>query len=334
MLNNTLPKNFDHNFYSDYHKDLHGFFGYNKPGLEQHYMYNGQFENRKYCNIDENFNWKKFLLCNRDVFDTIDKYTKENAIAYYLNKKTNNIIDYNDDINDDNYKPIILLYYIFLHPGKDWRIILKGQLYDINKTGIINKSIFHAVLTGSHSDIDEAKIIIKSILNIDFDTTETYENQYEFPAIIKIRELALVHPDKIFIYMHSKGMVFNNKSSNRLSVEKVLTNNTLLNWETTLHIFDMYPNIQKAALMPSTKGFSWFNFWWARGSYLVSCKPIELPTNLQHKDRFNCEYWIGEYGSNTWEDCYSIIHKKIHYCETPDIAIKEVNELIAQYIPK
>lgn len=332
MLPNKLPKNFDHIFYADYYEDLGNFFGDYKEGLEEHYMHNGQFENRKYCNISDTFNWKKFLLFNKDKFDTIDKYTKENAIDYYLSNKTNDDIDYNDYINDINYKPIVLLYYIFLHPKKDWRIILKGQLYDINKTGILDKSTFHAVLTGSQSDIDEAKNIIKNILNVDFDTTETTKNQFEFPAIIKIRELALIHPDKIFIYMHSKGMVFNNRTSDRLLIEKVLTNNTLLNWETTLHIFDMYPNIKKASLFPSKQGFAWFNFWWARGSYLISCKPLEISSDLVYDDRFLCEEWLGSYGSNTWEDCYSIIHKKISCCDHPDIAVKEANELIAQYL--
>ena len=326
MLTNKLPKNFDYIFYANYYKDLRDFFGYNKEGLEKHYLDNGQFENRKYCNIndDDNFDWKKVLLSNRDIFDTVDKCTKENAIDYYLNNKNEIHIDYND-------KPIVFLYYIFLHPKKDWRIILRGQLNDIIRTRIIKKSIFHSVLTGNKSDIDEAKTIIKTILNINFDTTEIYENQFEFPAIIKIRELALVHPDKIFIYMHSKGMVFNNDSSNRISIEKVLTNNTLLDWETTLNIFELFPNIQKAALAPSTEGFAWFNFWWARGSYLVSCKQLELPIKLQFNDRWQCESWLGRSGSNTWEDCYSIIHKKIYCCETPDIACKELNELITQY---
>ena len=48
-------------------------------------------------------------------------------------------------------------------------------MHDIRKTQILNKSIFHSVLSGYKYDVDEAKCIIKSILNIEFDRYGAFE---------------------------------------------------------------------------------------------------------------------------------------------------------------
>jgi len=304
-----LPKNFDHIFYADHYHDLKNAFGLDKTSLENHYLSNGRFENRKYCDLPEKFNWKTYLQTNSDHFTTIESITKNNVIDHFLNNSAN-IAEYND-------KPIFILYYAYLNVEKDWRDMIKNQLYDMKKSGIMSVSMFHAVLLGTPDNIKEAKLLIETLLNRNVEITEIYNNLYEFPAIIKIRELAIIYPEKIFIYFHSKGMVNNNDSRYRTQVEQRLTLNTFLDWESTLYIFEKYSNIQKAALFPSINGFGWYNFWWATGSYLASCKPIEIPENLVDNDRFLCESWLGTNGSNTWEDCYSIVNKNISYSELP-----------------
>jgi len=195
--------------------------------------------------------------------------------------------------------------------------MIKGQIYDILISGIINVSVFHAVLLGNPEDIQDAKSILESTLNMSIEITEVFENKYEFPAIIKIRELALINPEKIFIYIHSKGMVNHNPGTGRTQIEQRLTLNTFLDWESTLHIFENYAIIQKAALFPGDTGLGWFNFWWARGSYLISCRPIKIPENMIENDRFICEDWLGSHGSKTWQDCYSIVNKNISFSKNP-----------------
>jgi hypothetical protein len=322
-----LPNNFDHIFYSNYYPDLKNAFGYDKPSLENHYIIHGRFENRKYCLVPENFNWKKYILLNPDIFNTMESMTKNNAINHFLENNVDHLDLYlNDEINDDdivnnnvniNKKPIYILYYAFLNNDKDWRHMIQGQIFDIYKSGIINVSMFHAVLLGTPEDIQEAKILLESILNIPISITEVIKNEYEFPAIIKIRELAIENPDKIFIYIHSKGMVNHNYSKYRTILEQRLTLNTFLDWESTLYIFDTFPNIQKAGLLPGETGLCWFNFWWARASYLISCEPIKIPENMVEPDRFICEEWLGSHGSKDWHDCYSLTNKNISFSTNP-----------------
>ena len=314
---NDLPEKFDHMFYSNYYNDLFNAFGHNKQLLENHYLKNGRFENRKYCILPDNFNWKKYIVSNTDVFNTIDMCTKDNAICHFLNNKHNLNTYINDDVNMITDKPIYILYYAYLYNGQKWKNIIAGQIKDIYNSSILKMSKLHAVLLGTPCEIQEAKLLIQSIINDTIDITEVYENTYEFPAFIKIRELALINPNKIFIYLHSKCMINHNPSQNRTIIEQKLTKSTLLDWDTTLFIFQNFPEIQKAGVLPAKDGFMWFNFWWARGSYLISCSPIEIPINLVENDRFICESWLGQNGSNTWTDSYSLVTKNISHTNDP-----------------
>jgi hypothetical protein len=44
-----------------------------------------------------------------------------------------------------------------------------------------------------------------------------------------------------------------------------------------------------------------------------------------YNSRFLCEGWLGENGSYTWQDCYSIKHKKITFSEEPWNEIFTIN---------
>ena len=318
----NIPKGFDYLFYSSFNKDLNATFGQNEALLKRHYKHNGQFENRKYCNTPDNFNWVKYITYvnnNPTIFgEDIKLDNKEDAINHYIILKPelpSECLDTNTDTNED--KPIQILYFAFLNRIRDWRRMIHDQLMDVKMSGIFEKSDFHAVIYGEPEDIAEVKIIIEQLLNRKIDITEIYTNRYEFPAIIKIRELAIQKPDKIFIYFHSKGMVNHNFGTYRILLERKLTLSTFLNWDETLYNFNTNSNIQKAGLMPSETGHIWFNFWWARGSYLAACDAIIEPDPLTEPDRFICEGWLGESGSKTWQDCYSIIDKKISFSSDP-----------------
>ena len=336
---NTLPKGFDHTFYSNNHPDLIG--NSSKELSENHYLHIGRFDNRKYCSVPDNFNWKKYILFNRNVFDTIDKCTKDNAIYHFLNdnNNVNNNHNYIDDANQHvnmsaNDKPIHIVYYAYLYNGQKWKNIVTGQMTDLCNSGILKMGTLHAVLLGTPDEIKEAKSLIENIISDTIEVTEVYENLYEFPALMKIRELALLHPDKLFIYFHSKSMIHWNTSQNRTLLEYILTNQTFLNWDSTLFIFNNFPEIQKAGCYPDKEGWMWYNFWWARGSHLISCNPIEIPINMVEKDRFICEYWLGKNGSNTWTDSYSFATKSISYSIKPSeisLLVDDMKKFVQAY---
>ena len=310
---NNIPKAFDYLFYSSYYPDLNKEIGENEELLRRHYLHHGRFEGRKYCNLPDKFNWIKYIdYINAKDNIVID--SKEEAIYHYITFTAPNIpsecLDLDLDVTID--KPIYIVYFCFLNNQRDWMRMIHDQLIDVKNTGIFNSSKFHAVIYGDPDDIIKAHTMMEQLIVQKIEITPVHTNRYEFPAIIKIRELAIENPKKIFIYFHSKGMVNHNFSTYRTQLECKLSLSTFINWDETLYKFNTNPNIQKAGLMPSLEGWIWFNFWWARGSYLVSCEPI-----IESDNRFECEVWVGSYGSKTWSDCYSIIDKKISFTADP-----------------
>lgn len=324
-----LPKGFDYLFYSSFYPDLNNAFGQNEALLRKHYKHNGRFEGRKYCNIPDNFNWTKYVSYvnnNPTIFgEDIKLDFKEDAINHYITFTAPKIppecLDVDDHIDSDviymDSKPIYILYFCFLNRDKDWMRMIHDQLNDVKNSGIFSKSKFHAVIYGHQEDIIKAQSMMENLIVQKIDITPVYTNRYEFPAIIKIRELAILNLDKIFIYFHSKGMVNHNFGTYRIMLERKLTLSTFLNWDETLYKFNTDPNIQKAGLMPAETGHIWFNFWWARGSYLASCDAIIEPSPLMEPDRFICEGWLGQSGSKTWRDSFSIINKNVSFSSDP-----------------
>ena len=314
-MNESIPDFFDYKFYSDYHTDLKEAFGENEFLLKRHYLKHGQFENRKYCNIPDDFDWKKYILANPSFFPNMEDKTKRNSITHFLKNHYNQDKSYDDYklIGDISYKPIIIVYYAFLNNDRDWKAIVLGQINDIYNSKILSVVYkFHLVVLGDKNDIEELKNILKSIINVEIEYTELYKNKYEFPAMKKIRDLALENQDKLFIYLHSKGMSYSS-SEKRNKHENVLTLKTILDWETTLFIFENFPEINKAGLSPAKEGHVWFNFWWARGSYLANCEPIIMKEHYEEKERYICETWLGESGNKSCKDIYSMNKKTV--CE-------------------
>jgi hypothetical protein len=318
----NLPELFDYKYYSNYYPDLKEAFGDNEELLKEHYLKYGYYENRKYFDIPDDFDWKKYILANPLFFPNMEDKTKKNAITHFFKNEYNPDKSYDDykliKNIDLDYKPIIILYYAFLNNDKNWKDMITQQIYDIMRTKIYEVLYkFHVVLLGKKNDIDELKnYLIQNYKNVELEFTEVYENKYEFPAIQKIKELAIENPDKLFIYSHSKGMVNHNPSSERTMIEKILTRKTVLDWETTLFIFETYPEIKKAGLSPAEGGWVWFNFWWARGSYITECKSLEKKEYYEESERFECEGWLGD-GSKTWKDIYSLTRKLIHIPSDP-----------------
>lgn len=132
-------------------------------------------------------------------------------------------------------------------------------------------------------------------------------NQFEYPGIRRVYDLACTWPDRVFGYMHSKGMVFSSTGLGRTPSERKLTHALVSAWPKMLEVLGAHPDVQKVGLYPSDEGWIWFNFWWARGAYLVSCKaPTPHP-----QDRYFFESWLGREGSKTAEDCFSLVSDSV-----------------------
>lgn len=204
---------------------------------------------------------------------------------------------------------VIYFAYINSNPLKDWRAILNGQMNDLVHSGLLSQSSFYIVLSGTPELTTQAQILLDSILiNYPFKNfTIVHENHYEYEGIKKLFDLSQQFPEKIFLYFHSKGMVFYEIGQSRLWLEQMLTRITLTKWEDVLFIFNQYPDINKIGCYPANNegyGCVWFNFYWVRGSYIQTCKVPEISN-----DRYYYENWLGAAGNRSINDSYSLINR-------------------------
>ena len=304
----VLPEAFDIEFYKNKYDDLTDF---DDEKIVHHYRKIGKYENREYCDLPDNWDWEK----HQQNFSN-DIFTKEEAITHYSIHKNYLGVDTIQELTTDK-EPIYIVYFICINPEKNWGDFIQGQIGDMLRCKILDRAKLFVVISGKEAEIKQVEILISGMVQKQVDYTHIFTNEFEFPAIEKISQLAKEFPEKIYIYLHTKGMFFNHPHTWRSVMNRKLTMNLFLDWDNTLSIFKRCPNIKKAGLFPSLGGWIWFNFWWARGEYLANCKPLE-----KNDDRFSCELWLGDHGSKTWTDCYSLYYKSICYHQIPSIMPK------------
>jgi hypothetical protein len=111
--------------------------------------------------------------------------------------------------------------------------------------------------------------------------------------------------------------MFNNNKNDRHIYEKSLTKGILVNYTDIIKLFDNNPEIMKATLFPSNKhlkNFCWFNFYWSRGTYLITCRN-PIITN----DRFYYERW-SETGDNSIGLVYNMYENNYKKYELSEVS--------------
>jgi len=150
----------------------------------------------------------------------------------------------------------------------------------------------------------------------------TSQNEFEYQGILKVWILSQMYNNKndIFLYFHSKGMSRHpcyayNKHDNY--------NVILRDINYIKEIFDIFPTIDKVGYFSGGIGWIWYNFWYARGSYLFC---LERPIRTER--RYYYEDWLARivqseedkqcqqerdfhtYYPNTLLSCYQISRDK------------------------
>jgi hypothetical protein len=214
-------------------------------------------------------------------------------------------------------KKMIIVYYIYLNPHRNWKVIIEGQLNDLKKSGmLVNNSIYiHICCEHSQEHILECKNVVLNIIK-DPIFSESYINQFEYPGLMLLYNLAQEYPDEIMFYFHSKGMVFNNPGPSRNEFEKSTLRGTLYYYQRAISAFDAI-NVNKVGLWPSKKGHIWVNFFFIRASCL------KIPPKIT-SDRWWYEEYISEANPQNYGylDCFSLIRNRVYALDTPD----QINE--------
>ena len=127
----------------------------------------------------------------------------------------------------------------------------------------------------------------------------------DYPGINQVWIDAQLYPtsDDIFLYFHSNGIKFieNEHPAGVMLQEQVLYFDIVSSWRSILSMFDDEKSKENDIC---TIGFQshpiehwqWFNFWWARGSYLVSKSKPKIKMEMSFYDT-----WLGEKESSMEE---------------------------------
>jgi hypothetical protein len=194
---------------------------------------------------------------------------------------------------------IIIIYYIYINPKANWKCIVGGQINDLKHIGLFDKATIHCVICAENEElITQCKEFINEP-SIHYSWTTI--NNYEYPGILKLYELGKENPEHLFLYMHTKGMVFNNGSNQSRNIfELLVLRNTIKYHEYILSIFKKYDFIEKAGLFPDHSGIIWWNFYWIRGSFFKDHPPPEISANRY--------YYESEYIANKIpkQNCFNL----------------------------
>ena len=216
---------------------------------------------------------------------------------------------------------LFIVYYINCTVNDNYLDWLKNQLKYVVK---LNAEIY-IIATILQTFETIFKLNVKELFpNENISIQCNYINEYEYPGILKVWELGQKHNNKndIILYFHSKGVTHNiNYSLNKNDHYNII----LKDYNKIKCILTKYDKIDKIGYTCGGIGWVWYNFWYARGSYI---KCVEKPIKTSRRHYY--EDWLGRvvkntneiicdyerpmtYYENTLMTCYSFYKDDIHW---------------------
>jgi hypothetical protein len=191
---------------------------------------------------------------------------------------------------------IKIVYFTYLVPEK-WESIVNEQLTQLkNLTFLYNMSTIFMSVTDDTPEKRELKklqiLLSKEYNKIQLINTFS-ENVYEYPGIKTVYEVSTNNEHEYILYFHSKGI-----THSICTQGQVMFDYTIKPYEAILNEMEKNLEIDISTAIPCINGFGYYNFWWARSSYInkYCSKPEITETYLKH-NRFTWEMWLGNHYS-------------------------------------
>jgi len=160
--------------------------------------------------------------------------------------------------------------------------LIRQQLKDLINTGLVDVSTLHIVLSMPRHRVPNVRERIYSLFSghqrVLFHINNEDCDQY--PGLQLVYSMSVVNQyfsSSYVLYFHSKGMA--EYRGKRQYAEKALHKTVIQPWKMVLEIFEKHPTIDKIGSSFSQNGCVWFNYWWARASYLAKLEPPSKTTN-------------------------------------------------------
>lgn len=234
-------------------------------------------------------------------------YMNSNNKKYVINEKHYKDLEFDiyplesntTDMTSKIENTINIVYFINMNQI-GWLNIVAGQLIQLKKTGLLKIAKLYVHINSNNTgDSDLAQNLITSIVGEA--TISVSSDNNEYMAIHLIWQLAKKNPNAFYLYFHSKTM--SQSSAEKSFEERILFQEVICQWRKVINVFNTEANINKIGFASTNEGCMWFNFWWARGTYLNDC---DEPINT--KDDFYYDKWLYQKNNNSSKctDCYSL----------------------------
>lgn len=212
-----------------------------------------------------------------------------------------------------------IVYFINCYINKNYIYLFTRQMQDLATTGLLENTA--ATLYVVSSGIAHDKAVLQQELRRIFPAEKkiiqehTEQNLYEYPGIRKVWELGRQDTDAFILYFHARGISrikLGRFRRNRQPLEKRLFRRVIGEWRQNLLWLTAMPSADKIGISQGGNGWIWFNFWWARASYIGH---LEEPQQTDRRHYY--EDWLGRYVqstagdyTNTLNRCISIVHSE------------------------
>ena len=193
---------------------------------------------------------------------------------------------------------VTVVFFSVVNPNRDWRRFFDVQIGQLVSCGLASAASIEIILSSLepkvtndtvqmlHNARDHVRRIVPtaSILIAG-------SNHFEYPGIQRVWQLAVSDVDPanhVILYLHGKSMVNHGDDGlARSQLNKHLMDTVVCPWRIVLRFFESDTSLAKAGYAVGEKGNMWFNFWWARSSYLV-----QLVEPVLTSDRYYYEHWL------------------------------------------
>lgn len=239
------------------------------------------------------------------------KIIKNKYIHYINNYKTVPVI-----IPNENEINLYIVYFINCLTSPNYFDWLKNQIDIVYND---NRTIYIIATLDINQETEFKQNVLSIFPNVIIECN--YTDEHEYRGILKVWELGqqYTNTNDIILFFHAKDMLHAN------SYDDIKNNKyyvILKDMEKIKEIFNIFPSIDKVGYFSGGSGWIWYNFWYARGSYINKIeKPIKtdrmhyyedwLSRKLKYIDTEMDETIEKPYGhyENTLNNCYGF------YCD-------------------
>jgi hypothetical protein len=190
-----------------------------------------------------------------------------------------------------------VVYFINCYVNANYLYMVSSQLKELRETGLLTETRceLHVVSSGAPADRET----LGAELRMQFGNSpvvfheHTEVNQFEYPGIKKVWDLSQRQENAYLLYFHARGlsrMKLGRFRRKRQPQEKRLFRRVIGAWRQNLTWLEHITSADKLGLTCGGNGWVWFNFWWARASYV---RQLEEPVVTDRRHYY--EDWLGRY---------------------------------------